>query len=267
MTRFFIFAASILFSNIQAEIFDLEAEQQIFDCLRSKEFSSMTVRYRFEGDEYPIEIVHNPNKEYLWNDERLAPTALALMIKADLPFRLIRHLEDLFDELGTEQADSHIDLKGFSTENFTLLHPVSIANKIDEPDARVRAAFSSTVFTNEVFYYYLEGKYYKVRILHNPEERSFSATKRYRLALDRPAADYTISWKYKYGIIVDEQAPQELIDHLAELAQTSWWDWYFNFKIYNGSYVEYKEHNYGFNSTTTTTYYLDTWFNFTDDLH
>ena len=272
--RTIFFAVPIFFLSFfplaQADIFDVEAEQHIFNCIHSTEFCNLTIYYRFEDREYPIEILCNPKGEALWGcNAFLVPISSSLIMIADLPFDLVHHLEELFEELRSDEDAAYIDLKGFSSDmNLTSLHPVFIAERIDDPnlDLLVREVFNSTIFVNEVFYYYLNGKYYQVRILYNPEGRSFSATRRFRLGAGNALTAYTLSWDYKYGIIVDEPAPKKLIDHLSALVPASWWEWYFNFQIHNGSDVCYVTQTYGYNETITTTHYLDKWFDYTSDL-
>ncbi|HEY5260110.1 MAG TPA: hypothetical protein VIJ46_05615 [Rhabdochlamydiaceae bacterium] len=146
---------------------------------------------------------------------------------------------------------------------------IHVAERIDDPvnDDVVKSACSSEKCVSQVLHYRLGDDKYQVRILYNPEGKPYTATKSFRLDHWKPASDFTITWDYKYGIITDKAAPQELIDYLSTLTNASYWDWYFNFKVCNGTYVKHVKKEYiGPNSEWVTTYELDTWFNYTTDL-
>lgn len=143
-----------------------------------------------------------------------------------------------------------------------------VAERIDDPlnDELVKEAFRSEKFVNKVLYYSLGDAKYQVRILHNPEGKTYTATKKFRLDHWKPAEEFKITWNYKFGIITDKVAPQELIDHLSTFTNASYWDWYWNFKVRNGTYVEHEERKYlSPHAEQVTTYKLDTWFNYTAD--
>lgn len=279
--RHFIFAAPLFFLGLvpgaqadefyspnESQIFDFHAERQISETLRFPEFYRTVINYQFSGRIYPITLIHNPRSEMLWGNGSEAPISLSLIMTANLPFHLAHRLEEYMISLG-KREDCYIDLRGFgSASDFNGLVPVVIAERIDDPrfDASIQEAFRSPRFINQVYCYHLGKKYYKVRILHNPEERTFTTKKSFRLFAGDSLNSYSIEWNNKYGIILDQPAPQELIDHLSAFTNASWWDWYFNFQVHNGDYVEYKEHRYGYQSVITTTYDLDTWFNYTADL-
>lgn len=260
-----------IFSPLQADQFDAEADEKILHCMHSTGFSKMLVNYRFEGQEYTIRVMHNPQEEVLWESELLAPKLWSFMMIANVPWDLSSHLQHLISDLKDKQ-NCYIDLRGLgyiSPYIFSSLYPVFIAETIDDliQDGLVKKAFSSSEFVNEVFYYYLKDEFYRVRILHNPEGLPYSATKFFRLGHGAPLNPHPITWNYKYGIITDEKVPQELIDHLSAFTNASSWDWYFNFKICNGTWVEHSKNEYTFNGSITTTYSLDKWFNYTEELH
>lgn len=270
MRFIFLIVSTFFLTTIQATAFDWQADQQIKKILHSSEFSNSIVQYRFDGSQYPIVIIHNPKHENLMGKYYSSPIKIALTVSADLPFELSHYLEKkLYFEWDIDDNDSIVDFKGFySKEIFVDLYPVYIAEIIDDPasDIQVRALFNSSIFGNEVFYYHLGSKYYKVRVLYNPEKQTYTASEKYRLKKNGPLECFTIKWDHKYGIITDQPVPKELIDHLSHLPDASYRDWYFSFKVHNGTYVTYSETDYGYFSNTTTTYDLDTWFNFTEDL-
>lgn len=128
-------------------------------------------------------------------------------------------------------------------------------------DEEILKDFSSETFVNKVYAYRLEGELYLVRILYNPQGETYKATRNYNL-WGKGRTDISITWDKKYGIITDRKAPQELIDHLVALADSSWMEWWFNFTLKNGNLVHYVEESYSY----TSTWDLDTWFLYTEYL-
>lgn len=260
----FIFS---IFTSVDVQALDLEKDQQIVDALTSGEFVNELINYQFEGNDYPIRIIYNPKEESLWGKKLSSPTTLSLIMIADVPIPLARRLEDLVLEILGSYEDSHIALKdGTPKIGWDSVQPVYIAESINDPinDEIIHNTFNSATFVNKVIYYHLDNDYYKVRLLHNPELKSFSATKKIKLK-SKESDNYSITWNKKYAILVDKKSPQILIDILeASLNHLSYWNWYFNFTLKNGSYVTYEEQSHGYNSTTTTTYSLDSWFNYTE---
>lgn len=257
----FIFS---IFSSINVQALDLEKDQQIISILTSDEFSNSLIDYEFEGNKYPLRLIYNPKKETLWGRHLSTPTSVSLMMIADVSIPLARHFEDIILELRGSYDDSYFSLKDEKPEKgWDSVRPVHIAESINDSinDEIMESSFHSTTFAHQVIYYHLKNRYYQVRILHNPEGRTFSATKKFRLE-GRSLQEFSISWNKRYAIFVDEKAPKELINHLsASLKHLSYWNWYFNFSLENGTDVEYCEH-FG---DTTITYYLDSWFNYTEN--
>lgn len=252
-----------------AETFDTAAETQILDVLRSEKFANAKIDYQFEEQIYPLYIIHNPQNEMLWTEGFSDTENWTLALVGNLPLELVAHLKDLIPSIKSEK-NSYVDLRGageIEPKLFSELKPIYVAKEIVDPqtDAQVKEAFSSKVFVNKVFHYELKGEPYKVRILHNPQGLKLSAKRAFSVD-GGPQRGYSISWDYRYGIIVDYEAPQALIDHLSKLTNASWWNWYYNFQIHNGTEVTFQKKESGILTTLTTTYYLDSWFNFTSDL-
>jgi len=271
MKRIFIVLAVFIFSifsSVEVQALDLEKDQQIISALTSDEFVNELINYQFEGKNYPIRIIYNPKKQMLWGKKLSSPTSLSLIMIADVPIPLARRLEDLVLEILGSYEDSHFGLKdGKPKVGWNSVQPVYIAESIDDPinDEIIDSTFNSATFINKVIYYHVDKEYYRVRLLHNPEMRSFSETKTFQRESKGPSESYTITWNKKYAILVDKESPQKLIDRLqASLNHLSYWNWYFNFTLENGSYVTYEEKISGYNSTTTITYFPDTWFNYTE---
>ncbi len=252
------------FSSVNARASDLEKDQQIISIMSSDQFVNALFYYQFEDHQYPLRIIHNPKGEMLWGNDLLTPTSLSLMLIADTPIPLAHHLEDLVLELRGSYEGCYFSLKQENPErDWDLIWPVYIAKSVNDSinDEMVQNTFNSASFVNRVIYYDLNNKYYQVRLLHNPEGQNFSASKRFRLEPHDSLRSFSISWNKKYAIAVDKKAPKALIDHLSTfLRHLSYWDWYFNFSLENGTYVEYWIQS----GNMTTTYSLDTWFNFTE---
>jgi hypothetical protein len=252
------------FSALPSFPFNPTAKQQIIHCIQSTEFSKLTLDCPFNGVDYPITMIHNPKRKALLGDEDTSPTYSKFIIVADLPFDLASDLTKWFFKFFKEE-DCFIELKGhFSAEEIKQLQPVHVAENVDDPHYKARAIeiFTSDQFINEVFCYYLDGEYYKVRILYNPQKSHYFAKKQYYLEENNYPTTHEIYWNYKYGIITNKKAPQKLIDYLSSYIPASYWDWCFNLQIENGSYVQYVERGYNIE----TYYSLDTWFDYTRDL-
>ncbi len=268
-TFLFATAAAVLHigSMLHAAFHNPETDQKIVDSVRGAVFSNTVVDYLFDGQTYPIRIINNPKGETLWGNEEFEyPITSRLLMIGDLPYVLYRHLEELIPEIRRDDDSLFIDLRGHHyPEPYVELHPVHIAQSIDDPilDEMATKAFSSTEFANQVLHYYLDGQYYKVRLLHNPQGHTYTARRQYRLELGSPLMWYRITWNHKYGIITDRLAPQNLIDHLSRFTNASYWDWYFNFIVEKGTKVKYWVYRY----QNSTTYLLDTWYDFTSDLN
>lgn len=240
---------------------DLEKDEQIISAMTSNEFSNLLIYYQFEGNEYPIRIICNPKKEMLWGPDLLIPVSISLAIIADAPIPLARHLEDIVLELRGSYDDSYFSLKHKAPrKGFSSIWPVHIAESLNDRanDEIIQSTFNSTIFVNQIIYYHFKDKYYQVRLLHNPEGRTFSAKK--KLEIDGSLNEYSLSWNKKYAILVDNEAPEELINYLsASLKHLSYWNWYFNFTLKNGTYVEYVERR----GDWEYFYPIDSWFNYT----
>lgn len=256
------------FASLAAENFDADADAQILNCARSTEFCLVKLDYNFEGTLYPVAMLHNPAGEKLTTEGLNYPQTWSLALMADLPFELALHLTDLIPELKVNRADYSVDFKGHQEiplALFTALRPVPTYTREDDPqaDAEIQELFHSTTFVNKVFHYRLGNRDYRVRILHNPEGRSLTATRGYYLEAEDNLQNIPITWNYRYGIFTDYPAPQKLIDHLCALAtDCSWWNWCFNFQVENGTRVVHVISGW----STNTIYYLDSWFVYTRDL-
>lgn len=265
----FVSAALLLGSAslLAAEDFDAEADAAILALVNSTEFVQDVVDYPYGDEIYPITILHNPQKKRLWTEGFLITEGWELALVANLPFELIAHLKDLVPEIRKESETLYIDLRGYEeidADDLLELKPIRIAYTIQDPetDQQVQEIFGSNSFVNKVFHYRLEGKHYKVRVMHNPEKRTFSSTREYWLDYSDTPVPYTLSWSCKYAIMMDRQAPQELIDHLSKFTRASWWDWYYNFQVANGTYVSFLK----VGAFVDTRYLLDPWFYFAADL-
>jgi hypothetical protein len=138
------------------------------------------------------------------------------------------------------------------------LHPVEIGVSVDAFDANIKNLYLSKVFVNEVFYYFLDDTYYKVRFINNPKKQLCKAF--YSDYIEGKKRNFTLSWDDKYGVVTDLKTPQKYIDHWVKATRASWWDNHFNFRVENGTNCIYQEIDPGYLVTTTTTYTLDRMF-------
>lgn len=266
---FSLAAALLSFVNPLQAHFDAEAEQKLLKCVRSTEFCNEIITYQYGGKQYSIKILHNPTGNPLWGQKFSEPKMLELLVEASLPRDVETHLNRQISEFTQRNERRKVNLStfmfDFSDEAFLSIQPIVVANQIDDPkaDAIVKEAFSTNQFANLTFCYKLNDQYYPVRILYNPEGLTYTTTKKFRLTYGGELYRFTRKWNWKYGLLFHKEAPQELIDHLCQLTNCSWWDWYRNFRICNGTYVEYVEY---LSQNLDTVYSLDTWYNFTDDL-
>lgn len=241
-----------------ANRYDIEAEAQIFAAIDSETFSNIVVNYRYEDGIYPIRIIHNPKNELLFGEHLFFenPVRFSTIVLAELPLILARHLEELIPELCL-QHECDIDLRTHVEYVYVYgdLHPVEIGETIDAFDESVEKIFYSDKFVNEVRYYFIENKYYKVRFVYNPKKKVYKAFHADYIAGQK--RNFSLTWKYKYGIVVDQKASKKFVDHLWGLAHASWWDSHFNFSLENGTKFVYQEVKYNYNSTTTLTYTFD----------
>ncbi|MCB1067310.1 MAG: hypothetical protein KDK56_03905 [Simkania sp.] len=262
----FLVVITVGLLSLCASLSSLQCDQKIQTQIQAWEYSNEVIQIEYEGNNYPIRIITNPKKESLWGGVLVNPSSRSLYVVGDLPLPLVHHLEDLLTQWGCVGGDAHIDLRGKSPltiEEWGGIHPVRMAQSIEDAlnDAEAKRVFLSTTFENKVLYYKLNGKPFQVRLLYNPEGRTLSATRVFRLEPGDPYRKFTISWDKKYAVFVDERAPQELIDHLVAFAEASTWEWWFNFSVSNGTCVEHRV--WGFNQETI--YYLDTWFEYSED--
>ncbi len=256
---------------VYADEFDATADQQILECLSSDEFSNMMISYHFGRYTYPLCVIHNPNKELLMGDKGdfSEPITSEIIAISYLPVEVMWHLQRMFPMLKNEYKEFIVNLSGNEHPNkYKFLKPVYVAVDIDDSynNEILTKTLSSSKFENAVLYYQLDNEYYRVRVLYNPQEHAFKTSKKFRLDHFKPAEDFYLNWSKKYGIAVDKKAPQNLIDYLSQYLNCSWSDWYFNFGVYNGTYIEYtKGENFGPNHQLYTTYQLDTYFNWMGD--
>lgn len=254
--------------TMPSQAMDLVEDENLIAILTSNEFANELIHYTYEDKDYSIRVIWNPNNAPLWRKYADEPTTLSLIILGNLPISLARRIEDLVLELRGSYEDSFLSLKNGGLGNlWEHAEPVYIAESInDEINNRIISeTFNSEKFVNKVIYYYIDQEYYLVRLLHNPEKYTFTETKNYQLS-GYGSKDYTLYWSNKYGILFEYYAPKELVDHLSNhLKHISYWDWYFNYTLSNGTSVQFSyTRNYG-NHSVTTTWDLDTWFDFTEN--
>ena len=140
-------------SPVQAEEYDIQADQQILDRAARSEFCNAVIQYPFEGAEHPVRIVHNPEKKPVWDKSWKVPSNVFLMLIGDLPYPLAKHVEELVLSLYKWGERPYLNLTGRNAlKEWESLQPLYIADRIDDPvsDDLARQAFSSSTFVNQV---------------------------------------------------------------------------------------------------------------------
>ena len=205
MNRYLFACAALVLqvsSPLQAENFNVTADRQIITATSSSTFQNVVLNYPFEGSTHPIRIIYNPEKKPLWASTWSAPKYNELTVFSDLPYALAAHVETVLVRTRRSGEKPTFYLTGYDAlKAWSSIEPVYIAETIDDPiaDAIAQKVFSSTEFVNQVLYYHLDGKYRQVRLLHNPEGRTLSATKKYHLN-SYGEYKHTLNWNYKFGI-------------------------------------------------------------------
>lgn len=249
--------------------YDEKGDLKISECLKSKEFTNVTFSYSYGDQQYEIRVLNNPPQELLWGEGMISAVRWPSVVTANqaLPLHLESHLKDVALKAA---KDTIIDLENtrkYLPQVYASMHPVKFSNEIDNPlfDTEIREIFASNQLINRVFHYQLEGKIISVRIIHNPEKNTLSWTRTFQESFGK-FKTFTLNWTNKYGLFFNEKAPQALVDHLSQLVPSSWWDWVFNFKIYNGTPVTFTEVEHHGSYNTKTTYTTTSWFDFTRDI-
>ncbi|HEY5260109.1 MAG TPA: hypothetical protein VIJ46_05610 [Rhabdochlamydiaceae bacterium] len=258
-------AIAIQVSPLIADNFNVTVDRQILTAATSSTFQNVVLNYPFEGSVYPIRIIYNPEKKPLWASTWSAPKYNELTLFSDLPYILAAHIEKMIAGARRSSEKPSFYLTEYDAlEAWSSIEPVYIAETIDDPvaDAIAQKVFSSTEFVNQVLYYHIGDKYGQVRLLHNPEGRSFSASQKYHLT-GQGEYTYTLNWNYKFGVFALYPVDSRLIDHLSRLANASYREWYFNFDVSNALLETYEIDTWNY----TETFYLDTKFEYAEDFH
>lgn len=237
------------YASLQPDLAWHTSDQKALDFFASEKFVNTAFPYTFAGKTYSLRIIHNPERKPLWREgfSEVVYWPLVITSKEVLPYKLEHHLKKLASMNGKEVVLEVSSQRNFSFESYAQIEAVSI-NKDGELndafDAQIKEAFSSADIVNKVFYYQINGKDYKVRIIHNPGKIGLVAAK----AL-RNNDIISLNFSSEYGILVDNPAPSEFIDHLTTLIppppQLSWWEWLWsegnNSKASNGAPVRYTD--------------------------
>lgn len=227
---------------------EVYSDQAISDLFKAKSFQKLSLDYEWEGKKYPIHFVYNPLREPLMTGELSRPFSwpFAMTIaSSSYPLNLPKHIKSLIPSELLKDPESMVDvatwIRYYRTNPvsvYTTLSPVTFLNQIENPeiDAEIRELFHSQELAKKSLWYELDGNYYGVLLIHNPEKLnlyskiSFETNRHGNL-------NSTLHWSSKIGIFVNELAPQKLIDHITQLCELSWWDSTWNLSIYNGDKV------------------------------
>jgi hypothetical protein len=263
-------------TNTQSETFQesiqineehADSNQEICNLFNEQIFRKLSLNYEWEGKSYSVHFVHNPMREALFCSELSKPVRwpFAMTIAASTyPLSLANHIKSLVPHELLGDSDSMIDVADWvtyfrknSVSLYTTLHPITLLNKIENPDIDVEILtfFTSNQLARKSLSYELDGNFYRIFLIHNPEKLTLKST----LSFDtwkHGRLSSTITWNSKIGIFVDKEAPQELIDHISQLYELSWWDSYWNLSIHNGDkiLITYDQHPWKYTYTPYSWY-------------
>lgn len=238
--------------------YDKEKDEEILALLSSEGFANKTFNYTFQGKSYPVTVVHNPKKLPLWDEKDSSvfyyPLMIACFESTSDDADLTKHLEKLARQKYNNGYIVKVGKSGrfggsglhegglfrasiYDEKLYERLHVVQVnkdgaLNK--EFNALIKEVFSSKELRNATLHYQIKDKYYQVHLLHNPEKlkpelllASSKTENRKTPVLGSP---------YKYEVVIGRlAAPKELVDHITSLINPSWWDYFFNLRISNGT--------------------------------
>lgn len=290
---FFIFIATTQYVYSSEEMnWDIGSDQQIKSCLSSKEsieinqeytsldqeilklfkaqtFKKLSMNYLWEGKSYPVHFIYNPTRECLFCSEISKPVRWPFCVTIEAssyPLSLAEHLKSLVPGDLLKDPESVVDIADWlhyyrkhSISLYKNLYPILLLKRIENPDidAEIQTLFTSSQLTRKSLFYELNGDFYSVLLIHNPEQLKLKSTLDFD-TWENGRLSYTTTWNSKVGIFVDKKAPQELIDHISQLYELSWWENYWNVSIHNGDKVSV---SYSKN-TRTYTYTPTSWYMF-----
>lgn len=223
-------------------------DKEIKELFKSQTFQKLSLSYSWEGQSYPVYLVYNPLREALQASELEKPVRWPFVMTIDAssyPLSLAEHLKSLVPAELLNDSESVMDVATwihYFRENpvalYKDLQPITLLNSIVNPDVdtEIQMLFHSEQLAKKCLSYELEGKFYHLLLIHNPEK----LTLRVPIEFDTwkfGHISFTRSWSGKVGIFVDKEAPQALIDHLSQLYELSWWDSYWNLAIHNGDKI------------------------------
>jgi hypothetical protein len=211
--------------------FDREADTQIEGCFAAPSFQNKTFSYVYDLTAYDIRIIHNPERAKIQAGNFASNMAFIIVSKDVVPQEVMRHLEKLAQASHGQDVYGYLDNGGVTcmglecrsdfdafaatAPEISRSSPVFLGPPVQTPfdlaaDQQIRALFASNDFSNRVFTYTYDGQSYQIRIVHNPEKRTLVADNHFS----------TFDWDF--GIIPEKFLPNELANHLIDLAKTRW---------------------------------------------
>lgn len=243
-----VFKESIEIEEESIEIKEECADIEICNLFNEQNFRKLSLDYEWEGKSYSVHFVHNPLREALFCSELKEPVRwpFAMTIAASkYPLSLANHIKSLVPQELLRDSDSIIDVADWVTYSrknsvsfYTTLHPITLLNSIENPDIDVEIItfFTSNQLARKSLYYELDGNFYRIFLIHNPEKLTLKSTLSFD-TWEMGRLHHTVTWNSKIGIFVGKEAPKELIDHISQLYELSWWDGYWNLSIHNGDKI------------------------------
>lgn len=227
-----------------------QADQRILELFQAQSFEKLSLDYKWEEKSYPVHFVYNPQRKHLFCNSLEKPVQWPFAMTIDAssyPLGLVHHLKSLVPNKLLNDPNSVVDMaqsiflytQKHHVSLYKDLSPILLLTAIENPDvdAEIQTLFTSSQLTKKSLCYKLNGHYYPILLIHNPENQNLESTLSFD-AFPHSSITHTVTWDKKIGIFAYNEAPQELIDHLSTLYELSYWDSFWNnLSIYNGDKV------------------------------
>ena len=113
--------------------------------------------------------------------------------------------------------------------SYTIVNP--------EIDLEIKETFKSKQLFKKHLCYLLDGRLYKVLIIHNPEKVKLTAKIEYNTEKHGRLSG-VMSCHKKVGIFIDNKAPRALMKHISSFHNLSWWGRFRNLAASNGTKIQ-----------------------------
>ncbi len=169
--------------------YDPAGDGKIRDAFSSSQFLKTTLDYNFEGTDYKIFLLYNPEKLPLKDKSNFSAQfskPLVLFSKPELPFFLVKHIEELCTQKGINLPDIFSPGSYYPSNKLSILQELEPVKYDPAGDGKIREVFTSSQFLKTTLDYNFEGTDYKIFLLHNPEKLPLQGKGNYPTQLSKP---------------------------------------------------------------------------------